>query len=767
MTTKKKEKKINASGSATNAGIDYQQRVGAWFLVSQYTDFNINKTIDIDSDLFIESVHFETTDYVDDIRIDCKEVLIYCQVKRRVSTLSSSSNSDFNKSMKQFVTSFINEYSLNNIYVLITTSESTTKIKKDLKKILTSVRLNDTKFQNNPLNKSEENTFKTFRTQFFHLYREILGTETDEVTFIKFCKQVYVSIIDLEEGSSNINAALMLLKSKNFPNPELIWKLLISNCLTFAAKRQSVNKTYVDGLLNQFSSTSDKKADEDINSNFSCGKDIILIESFVEEADFLIVELFRFDDIGLPKQSYRDSKLVIDGKDEITEWNVIFRSSTTSGMMRYLDENMILYENKKIVTLAAHPDIEYVEDLPHVIAYKEKHKVILSENIRKWECLHCGMSISSEEAYLVEIDEFGFKHSLGPIHKDCHRNLDRVLGITGLKEPLTKSKLKNFDYKKWISLIIKGQGQITAIKNMHFGNRKPIISYNFEREINEGAYCIRVTHEDKTFSYLYSGHEIERYDKDEGEHMLEHLNSELTNSIRLKDPIYSTSINYNRDRYSELVKQKKTNEKLIKVTRYDLIKYSAMLSKINETIEQDYAPVCLLYDKKSQELIDFSNIIPIITDPLKFDGFYENWTQAGFELDECELKIIDNDKDFGLNLLRFFEKGQKVIIDPEFDLGKNIINGFPIVKQQELIEQKQQESKTQEFKSVNNPIFLKGDKVKIVFPDLQQEKFPEGVLLEDEMENEEGQRFVVFQPVENGVNLDLMYSLPSKLLEKI
>lgn len=765
MTTEKK--KIDASGSATNAGIDYQQRVGAWFLVSQYTDFNISKTIDIDKDLIIESIHFETIDFIDDLRIDCKEITVYCQVKRKVPTLSTSSKSDFNKSLKQFINSFINQYSLNNIYVLITTSESTSKLNNDLKKILASIRLNDTNFQENPLNKSEENTFKTFRTQFYLLYKEIKGLETDEASFIKFCKQVFISIIDLEEGSSNINAALMLLKSKNFPNPELIWKLLVSNCLTFAAQRQSVNKKYIDGLLNQYSSTNDKEANQDINSDFSCGKDILFIESFVENVDFLIVELFRFDDVGLPKQTYRDNKLIIENKDETIEWNIIFRCSTTSGMMRYLDENMNLYENKTIATLEAHPDIEYVEDLPHVIAYKEKNKAILSENIKKWECLHCGMSISSEDAYLVEIDEYGLKHSLGPIHKDCHRNLDRVLGITGLKEPLAKSKLKNFDYKKWISLIIKGQGQINAIKSMHYGNKRPIVSYNFEREINEGAYCIRVTHEDKTYSYLYSGHEIERYHKNEGEHMVEYLKSELYNSNKQKDPIYSTNINYNRGRYSELVKRKKPKEKLIKVIQYELIRYSAMLSKINETIEHDYAPVCLLYDKKTQELIHFSDIIAIITDPLKFESFYENWTQAGFEIDECELRIIENDKDFGLHLLRFFENGQKVIIDPEFDLEKNVVNGFPIVKQQDLIEQVEQESKTQKFKSTNNPNFLKGDKVRIVFPDLKQEKYPEGILLENEMENEQGERFVVFQPVENGKNLDLMYTIPSILMEKI
>ncbi len=760
-----KTKKIDASGSATNAGINYQQRVGAWFLVSQYTGFNINKTVDVEQDLIVESIHFETIDNVDDVRIDCEDVAIYCQVKRKVSSLSSSANSDFNKAIKQFVADFIENYSLENIYVLITTSDSTTKVKRDLKKILTSTRLNDTNFQENPLNKSEENTLKSFRTQFYHLYRDMKGVETDEANFIKFCKQVFISIIDLEEGSSNISAALMLLKSKNFHNPELIWKMLVANCLTYSSKRQSIDISHLNALLNQYRSDIEKDADKDIVNNIACGKDIILIESFVENADFMIVELFRFDDFGVPKLNYRDDKLVIEGKEETTEWNVVFRSSTISGMMRYLDENEALYETKIIAALEAHADIEKVEDLPHVIAFKAKNKPTLSKNIKQWNCLHCGKSISSEEAFLVEIDELGFKHSLGPVHKGCHRNLDRVLGISGLKKPLPKSNLKNFDYKKWISLITKGQGQIAAIKNMDYGDKKPVISYNFEREINEGTYCIRVALEDKNYTYLYRGHEIERYNEEEGEHLLTHLNNELSNSKN--DPIYTTSINFSRGKYSELVKRKKSNEILLKVIKYDLIKYSAMLSKINETIEHDYAPVCLLYDYKTQELIVLNNIIPIITDPLKFDSIYDNWLQAGFVIDDCELKIIDNDKDFGLNLLHFFENKSSVIIDPEFDLEKNLINGFPVVKHQELLEQRQNELNTEQFRSVSNPTFFKGDKVKVGFPDIKQENYPVGILQEDEMENREGERFVVFQPVENGENLDLMYPLPSKLVRKI
>ena len=764
-----KENNLSGGGSATNSGIDYQQRVGAWFLVSHYTGFELSKTIDIERETIIESIHFETQDSVDDLKIICKDLSIYCQIKRRITSLSESRTSDFNKALNQFITSYINNFSVNNIYVLITTSESTSKVKKDLKKILTSIRLNDTSFSQNPLNKSEENTSKAFRTQFYHMYLKITGNKTDEENFINFCKQLFITIIDLEEGSSNISAALMLLKSKGFSNPELIWKLLISNCITFAAKRQSINKKYIDDLLNQYTVASENEEGNfklDSKNNISCDKDIILISSFLEDADFMIVELFRFDDIGMPKLIYRDNKLIIEGKDETTEWNVLFRSATIAGMMRHIDENKTQYESKKFLTIETHEDIDHVEELPHVIAYKEKYKNELNQNLKKWCCLHCGKSISSDMAYLVEIDEIGLKHAIGPIHQDCHRRLDRVLGTSGLKNPLPKSHIKNFDYKKWISLIVRGQGQVQAIKSYDYGDKKPIISYNFEREINDGAYCIRITLEDKTYSYLYCGHEIERYAKDEGEYMLAHLRRELSDMQKANDPINVSSRNYNRGKYSDLVKRKKSDEKLIKVREYDLIKYSEMLSKINETIENDYAPICILYDNKSQELIEFSNIIPIISDPFRFDNFYENWKQSGFIISDCELKIIESDKEFGLNLLKFFEKEQQVIIDPEFDLNQNLIKGFPIVKHQDFIEKKKVKASDNALRGVENPRFLKGEKVKIVFPEIKQDKYPEGILLENELENEQGERFVVFQPVENGVNLELMCSVPSTLIKK-
>jgi hypothetical protein len=762
-----KKDKPNGGGSATNSGIDYQNRISAWFLVSHYSDFNISKTIDFEKDILIDSIHFETNDFIDDIKIVSKEITIYCQIKRRIHSLSESKSSDFHKSIKQFITSFINNYSIDNIYVLVTTSESSNKIKKDLRKILTSIRLNDSTFSDNPLNKSEEETLKSFRTQFFHVYQAITGKKTDEIVFNKFCKQVYVSIIDLEDGSTNIGAALMLLRSKGFNNPELIWKLLISNCTTFASKRQSINKDYLVRYLNQYTDFNDQ---EGLNSKIqpdkpiSCGKDVLLIDSFVDNIDYLIVELFRFDDSGIKKLIYSGDRLINENTD--LDWKVIFRSATVSGMLRYLDENKEILESKEVAFIGADESIDNVEELPHVIAYKSKYQKEFNQMAQKGNCLHCGMNIGNEKAYMIEIDETGFKNTAGLIHQRCHRKLDRVLGTADIKKTSPFSHLDNFDFLNWIRLLKKGQGQITAIKNYDFGETKPIISYNFERELNDGAFCIRILLSDATYSYLYCGHEIERYDKAEGEKMLEHLNNELKESQKINDPIFVTNTSYNRGNYSYLLKRKKSHESLIKVLGYELIRYSKMLSKINENIENDYTPICLLYEKESQELIQFSNIIPLVSEPLKFDSYFENWSQAGYNIPNCELRIIENDKEFGLYLLKFFEKNQTVIIDPQFDLNKNLIKGFQVVKFQDFIANHHSKPHNSPFHHIKDPRFVKGDNVQVVFPEIKTDKIPEGFLVEDEMENDEGEKYVIFQPSDSELTTESMFAIPSKLIKK-
>ncbi len=98
---------LYASGSATNAGIDYQQRVAAWFLVALLYNYDISIILDLSHPSYISEIAFETAENIDDLRLQLtNQNSVFLQIKRSLN-LSTSSNSDFYKTIKQFVKQFL------------------------------------------------------------------------------------------------------------------------------------------------------------------------------------------------------------------------------------------------------------------------------------------------------------------------------------------------------------------------------------------------------------------------------------------------------------------------------------------------------------------------------------------------------------------------------------------------------------------------------------------------------------------------------------
>ena len=143
------------SGSATNSGIDYQQRVSAWFLIALLQGFDISEFIDLPDSLKVCEVAFETNKPIDDLQVKFHDGnTAYLQIKRSL-TLSDQSQSDFYKTVEQFVSEYSAKPNSHNKYIIATSSDTSSKIKKDLRKILESMRLNDRSFSQNPFNNSE------------------------------------------------------------------------------------------------------------------------------------------------------------------------------------------------------------------------------------------------------------------------------------------------------------------------------------------------------------------------------------------------------------------------------------------------------------------------------------------------------------------------------------------------------------------------------------------------------------------------------------
>ena len=149
----------------------------------------------------------------------------------------------------------------------------------------------------------------------------------------------------------------------------------------------------------------------------------------------------------------------------------------------------------------------------------------------------------------------------------------------------------------------------------------------------------------------------------------------------------------------------------------------------------------------------------IITNPLEFDKFHQNWNEILQNLDGCRLKIIESDFELDAYLQHFFKENLIPVIDPIFDKKTSfLISGYEI---------KSIESIISNSKKIRNS-WKKGDKVIIVFPDIVTDKHAMGIMLTDEFIDENGKYFAVFQPIENGKRLkDLQYAMPIRLFLKV
>lgn len=565
-----------AGGQATNSGIDYQQRIAAWFLINQYSKFDISTYFDqIDEELIISKTHFETSQIIDDLNLTCENYkCIYLQIKRSLS-LSTRDTSDFYKTIKQFVQEFIKDEGTKNYFGLITTSDASSKITSDLKKLVVSIKLSSDAFKDNPLNESEKDTLDKFQSLFNSLYEELSKKKATQELFEKFTTRVFVGIIDIETGHTVEIASQMLLKSIGFKRPELVWSILIKNSLLYASDRLSIDNEKLKEIFNRYiQEDKDKKTEENpkdwfkteviAQGNYPTGKEVLLIKSFIDELDFMIVELYRFKDDCQIKNTFYDNKIVIT---DDTEWEVIQRFATMSGLDRYLEENQEIYRDKKVAIIPAN-EIENVED----DNCSKLHKAYLEELVNKNEnpllCLHCGKQVNDKNALIVEIEDRDTIAAIGNVHKTCLRPIDRIVGTIKIPGKELDSLLDNFDFKLWVNLIMNGQGMLNALKNspqLTYG-RTPVVAWNSNEEYDaDYSYCIKFILEDGSSSYSYQRSKIERLNKLQAQEHLELFNSVQKKQQELNDPWCVLSISKTAGPYSELLKIKKSEDVILEI----------------------------------------------------------------------------------------------------------------------------------------------------------------------------------------------------------
>lgn len=520
---------------------------------------------------------------------------------------------------------------------------------------------------------------------------------------------------------------------------------------------QNINTTR--GIPNTPSLKLEIKSTDDNEKRLSAGKEILLIKSFIENYDFMIIENFRFEDDGKKKIKFRENKVLFQGVENEEDFILIQRFATWTGLKRYLDNIQEAFKDKSVITINAVEEIEKVEDTVHALAQAEYLKELLEFNKDQMSCLHCGEKISTNDCFFIEIDELELKDKVGNVHKECLRPADRIIGESGYKD-LKKSNLLNFDYCKWAELLLKGQGQIRAIKRKFSNNLiKSIISWNPLNNINTGKYCIRQYYEDGTYSFMKLGKNIHRFSKEEIDIEVEKFNKQIKEFKEKGDPICMIVETKMNGSFKLLNTLKLPEQTIVNASHFEKATYSIQLEENQTEINNDYTPIGLVCYPETDDLVKIENNVILITNPLEFDKFHQNWNKILKDFGGCKIKIIETDFELDAYLQLFFKEGLIPVIDPIFDpITKSLVTGFEIRSMEKIISEANQ----------NRKKWQKGDRVKIVFPDVATDKHATGILLTDEFIDEDGDSFAVFQPIENGKRLeDLQYVMPTRLFHKI
>lgn len=687
----------NAGGAATNAGVDFQQRISAYFIVSMLIDSKISDLLSVDDKTYIKEISFETADKIDDLKILCNDgTKIFIQAKKNID-LSTQEGSELYKTLSQFINQ-------NNIYskkreqyILITSPKASSKINRDLKKILDSIRLNPENYEQNPLNDVERDVYKKYKENLFTIYSHINGRDLSIEEFVKFSQKVFILVMDIEESMTLETNVIDNLRFNCSVDPKLLWSSIIRSSLYYATNRLSVSRSGIMGIYGKFlKDANDHKNDKHLEFTIDgplkpyietfdpkSGKEVLIVEEQVGKNKNLSFMAFnRFDDCGKKRLKFYKDKVVFTNGITL---KVLHRCSTVQGMKRFLSANVRFFDKIDKVEIYSEPGTEYADSTEHAKLYSEMCINLLKKSKYLLKCLHCGKAISEDSAPIIETDDFNDVF-IGLIHKTCLRNIDRILGLVESVLFEKYSYLRNFDYNAWISLCIKGQGLFNHINQIKI-NMVMHIAWNpcVEYDSNYN-YCIKVLLENNMVEYAQNRGNVQRFCKMEADDQSQKFNKAYVAARDSGNPLCYTSKLRTYGDYSDLLKLKDDDEECLECKCAEVEKYTEVIGRAYSNNIEYYAPLIILIILDTEEMFSINSHVVFITDPVLVKNHIENWEKAGVKIGDYEIKIIESDMIFDNIVRKIYKKGLKAIVNPIIDKYSKFIKGLIIEDISEILE---------------------------------------------------------------------------------
>lgn len=681
----------------TNAGIDFQQRVSAWFMICMLFEIDIENVLNLNIKNSIKNITFESNDKIDDLVIKSSDNRkIYMQMKRSIS-LSEIESSEFYGVCQQFVEQYLQNDIDDLAYILVTSRNASNNICETLRRLLEGIRTSKNFSITKEFNKNEQDVFGKIERVIKEIYSNSTGKEITEKILLELFNKIYVEIFDIESGQSYEKTVKMYLYSKISVDVNLFWSSMIKMALQLASNRQTLNKQY----LNEKFETYFKKERESNNSNklinmigqrdsVEVRKDYILalqnseidllfnLKNEIKSDNILyLIELYRFNEVGKKKLKYEapNSLTLTNG----IKLELAYRSATLQGIERF-------FTNKEYIDNFKEYELVYIgsNDSYDENNFEKIHENLLLECLNgKSECLcaNCGKAIFQEESFLIEVDNDECVADIGMIHRECLIPVNRVLGIAKMPSVGEYSFLKNFNVNLWIKEIREGQ----FCYNDAIKLSQPITPLVVETNDNYmlGSYCVKTLLEDGTYKFATRRGNIDRFNKMEAEGFAKELNENINIGQKESNPICYSSKSFIFGNYTTLVSRLGGTEEYIECKKSQVTRYNESIAKLYKECKNFYAP--LIYLVVEEKPLVVSDVFPMFTNPLELNLYLDNWKKSGVNIDTYQIAIIRDDKEFCLKIMNLINEGIRPIINMKLGKNNELIQGYIVQTMYELM----------------------------------------------------------------------------------
>ncbi|MFI5830056.1 hypothetical protein ACIA6C_22890 [Streptomyces sp. NPDC051578] len=665
----------NSGGAATHSGIDFQQRIAALAMIHMLCGITDLDFLGFGSGMQVDELRFETEDQIDDLVLVGPAGRHFVQAKNTIS-VSGDPTSEFGSVLAQFVGQYVSDNRPGDVYVLATSIEASSRVRKVLRKLTESARLDQSDSRGIPLTVEERDVLEKTEGIIRHHHEALAGDAISPEGVQRVLARIRICSLDIREGGSLEAAALLLLSSKATVPPRLLWGGLVALAVSLARDRLSISTAGLQDRMGMYVSERPGDRDnkelklftEDLLAGLSYGREIVLARSPFEEYDFVIADFKRFDDTGAKRLNFANGYVELA---QGQRWELIGRWATSAGLERYMHDRVEEYADKQVVVLAAN----FTDDpstAPAALAHGARCANLAARIENTFLCRHCGDHISEDGAPLVEVDEEGSPADIGLVHESCRTPTDRVLG--GIDAALFREnrRLRNFDYKGWITAVQGGQWLFGGL--LESSMKLAPISWKSEYDdFSQGGWCVKASLEDGGANYVTDRGRVKRFSADHAARGAEVMNDHISQAREAGDPVCYSASGSMFGSYSQLLG---LGHDPVPCTGAEAVRYTRAIGDAYSDCKQYYAPLAYLVDVETGDPIVVDGVISLLHNPLELETYLRNWERCGIKLPEFTVSALLTDEQFDRFVRIAMTRGMRVVINPKLALHGDLVSGF-------------------------------------------------------------------------------------------